>query len=1015
MKIEDKLSETFDKSQHGHQNQAKLAEGLKTFYSKLKDNDKQTFRDEFIRHLKPCLVVFTREPAVERVMEFVARFAACFAQTSDEDEIEPEVDADNFYHFLFDFLLKNHVAQGKAVRFRICQLVKLLLHVVPRDAALDEDLVERISDCMLTRMYDIIPSVRAQAVRALTRLQQPTESDCPIIQRYLFLLRCDESAEVRSAVLSCITLSTRTLPEVMKRVRDVKESVRKLAYQVMSQKVSIRALTCSRRLHLIEQGLLDHSESVKNVVKTQLLQAWLRTYEGNILEVLEKLDAIGSYKTTCKAVQALFEYSQIADLVSGFTILNENNLISFDILTPESALYWCELCQFLRSKGVDCEEHLEKLLPSLTEFCEYLELYVKKFLRVNEEENSQEAEAEAEEKEFIAEQLIKIASGFDLSDDAGRRVLNETVRRLTLSVDVTHFSMIVPALARILNCLHDSDHEADRVEMAAEMIQDAREKSDPVPSQTVVSLSEDEIRSKQIQLARIRVKMIELSEVLEEEISAKKFVEAAEVQKELDGLKVDKAEIEKSMEPQTVEIDGMEEDFPPDLKNDPATILKCLQITKEVCSSISFFDSATKPNGKVKRRLKSLHPTLLELVNTLVLPSIANPHPAIREVAVECLGNCCLYSFDLSAQHLPLFLQIIQADVVEVRIKALGGIVDVLRIYGVEAFAPNKDKKKESDPLANEEEDKESYDVEDDENNYITTLILTKIVEMLDEDHADIRHAAASGLAMILVSGRIVSPAIFSRLVLLWYNPTTQDEFNTLNKISCFLDFYPYMCKATHNCLEEAFLPTLRTLFEAPNSSPLASVNIQNVAELLVHLTKPSLIKSLHRDKDNEGNGTKWREQVDWLGDRSAHDGLAIKLSNEILRDPQSVNVVVLSRSLSMLELSSNLQDNLKDLTVLCEDMLEVVKNKQSWRYLKKFQSQVLSLILVRPSSKQQENMSCEEETMNDENTQHSEEASEDNSQGKTLVLDENDTTFHIQRKRLKNNNQPPTSAFTNA
>lgn len=31
-------------------------------------------------------------------------------------------------------------------------------------------------------MYDIIPAVRAQAVRALIRLQQPTESDCPIIE-----------------------------------------------------------------------------------------------------------------------------------------------------------------------------------------------------------------------------------------------------------------------------------------------------------------------------------------------------------------------------------------------------------------------------------------------------------------------------------------------------------------------------------------------------------------------------------------------------------------------------------------------------------------------------------------------------------------------------------------------------------------------------------------------------------------------------------------------------------------
>ena len=37
--------------------------------------------------------------------------------------------------------------------------------------------------------------------------------------------------------------------------------------------------------------------------------------------------------------------------------------------------------------------------------------------------------------------------------------------------------------------------------------------------------------------------------------------------------------------------------------------------------------------------------------------------------------------------------------------------------------------------------------------------------------------------------------------------------------------------------MEEAFLPTLRTLFNAPPSSPLAEVNVNNVADLMVQLT----------------------------------------------------------------------------------------------------------------------------------------------------------------------------------
>lgn len=48
----------------------------------------------------------------------------------------------------------------------------------------------------------------------------------------MLILENDTNAEVRRAVLSCIAISPRTLPRVLKRTRDVKENVRKLAYQV---------------------------------------------------------------------------------------------------------------------------------------------------------------------------------------------------------------------------------------------------------------------------------------------------------------------------------------------------------------------------------------------------------------------------------------------------------------------------------------------------------------------------------------------------------------------------------------------------------------------------------------------------------------------------------------------------------------------------------------------------------------------------------------------------------------
>lgn len=58
----------------------------------------------------------------------------------------------------------------------------------------------------------------------------------------MLILENDSNAEVRRAVLSCIAMSPRTLPKVIKRTRDIKENVRKLAYQVSTNASKIAVL-----------------------------------------------------------------------------------------------------------------------------------------------------------------------------------------------------------------------------------------------------------------------------------------------------------------------------------------------------------------------------------------------------------------------------------------------------------------------------------------------------------------------------------------------------------------------------------------------------------------------------------------------------------------------------------------------------------------------------------------------------------------------------------------------------
>ena len=78
-------------------------------------------------------------------------------------------------------LLQSHNACEQGVRYRCCQMVNKLLYRMGDEAQIDDDLYDRIYECMLQRLRDKCPIVRVQAVFALSRLQDPNDQDCPVI------------------------------------------------------------------------------------------------------------------------------------------------------------------------------------------------------------------------------------------------------------------------------------------------------------------------------------------------------------------------------------------------------------------------------------------------------------------------------------------------------------------------------------------------------------------------------------------------------------------------------------------------------------------------------------------------------------------------------------------------------------------------------------------------------------------------------------------------------------------
>uniref|UniRef100_A0A673CM37 Non-SMC condensin I complex, subunit G n=1 Tax=Sphaeramia orbicularis TaxID=375764 RepID=A0A673CM37_9TELE len=875
------IKEAFQRAQKGHNNKAKLVASLKSRYNKLED--KTLFHDEFVHYLKYTMIVYKREPCVENVIDFVAKFATKQEEQEEEEEEEEEEEPEDhpFLSFIFNFLLESHKANSHAVRFRACQLINKLLGSMAENAQIDDDLFDRIHQAMLVRVTDKFPNVRIQAALAMTRLQQPKDPDCPTINAFMLILENDSNAEVRRAVLSCIAMSPLTLPKVLKRTRDIKENVRKLAYQVLADRVHIKALTIAQRVGLLQQGLHDTSEVVREVVCSRLLPAWLGRLEGGAIELLHRLDVENCAQTALDTLKAIFKGTPPEEL-----------------LQNRNVLYWRALCEFIKAKGDDGEEMLEQVLPDVATYADYLFGYLKAVPVLSEEQRANFNQLElVMTKEFISQQLIHLIGCLDTNEEGSRKRMLAVLQEM-LALPQTPFSLVSLLTEKLLTLISD---DQKRIQTVAEIISDVRE---PI-MEVNQPVDENKRRRQQVQLAEVKVHILETKQALEDCISTQEFNRAAELKDSISELENRRNQIiqEIAESNQPVDKEMCSE------KNDPETLLRCLTMCAELLKQMN-----------IKSRIG---PTISALMSSLILPSIANAHPGVRNMAVVCLGTCTLHSKDLGKTHMVLLLQIAQLDEVKIRISALRAIIDLLLLFGFELLSDTAATQTAPPSQSPDRQEEDAPSAEKgDASEGTTQSVLVMLSEFLDSEVSDLRTEAAEGLSKLMYTGRISSAKIFSRLTLLWYNPVTEDDTRLRHCLGVFFQLYACESRAHQEVVEESFLPTVRTLMNAPATSPLAEVDINNVVELLVELTRPT---TLIKPSTNT--------------EVCVHDYLAVRMCGEMLKDPTAPEVRLYAKTLSNLELSRD-ETVRKDLQTLMQEL--VVKDRVCLRALEKMLLQLV-------------------------------------------------------------------------
>ncbi|EDV20086.1 uncharacterized protein TRIADDRAFT_32599, partial [Trichoplax adhaerens] len=855
------------------------------------------FCQDFVAALRHILIVFKQEAAVERLIDFIARFATETVgdYENDDDQTAIQERSNQFMIFLLQFLLSINQAQDRGIRYRSCQLVCKLLNNLSEDAQIDDDLYNLIYEAMLERLYDKVPAVRIQAVRAVARLQDPTDEDCIVIKKYIELISKDSSAEVRRAVLANIAINALTLPEIIERTKDIKESVRRVAYQVLAERVGIKSLTINQRLDLLENGLKDRSKGIQLICKGKLLTNWLVSLGSNVLVLLQHLDVENATKTIQSVLNMLFMDIPLEDLIAPL-VSNDANVVVYgrakvpkeDSVTSEIVLYWRCLTQHLNSIENHGEEYLDKILPELSVFCEY----IKRFIALPYDKQDEESTIT---RAFILEQLLMLAGVMDLTDEVGRKNFRKLLKEQMMALN--SLPTLLPVVMEQYQKL--SPDCKNYVSEITEVISDIRQ---PLVS-TRLKYSKEEIRQMELKIARLRVKINELKEKLEECVAEEDFSSAGEIKSSIQELEEQKSQLKDDCEATEFETVIAQDEN--------EVVYRCLSIFKEMLANVTEIST-------------SVHPIINDLMDSLILPSVQNEDPVIRKVAVECLSVCSIINKERARIQLILFLQIMQVDQLEVRLVALKAVFDLLHVFGFKICS-------ESDT----EQTSDGNQQNGDENNLNTSSkLLAILTSFLDNELGEIRQVAAEGFAKLLLSGRLSSPKLISRLLLLWYSPTSEDDLHLRHCLGVFFQAFALNSNENQQCLLDAFFPTLHTIADAPDDSALRDIDANNVAELVTHLT------SLHIFQANQEHQKEKRTIENLV---NVHDDLAVKICNEILSDHEGPLLRVWCKMLNSLSIDKLNSPNVKILTDLVLEALEVVNDKICLKALQKFKQCLLS------------------------------------------------------------------------
>ncbi|XP_063389141.1 condensin complex subunit 3 isoform X1 [Cydia fagiglandana] len=871
------MFQIFQNVQYNIVQHKKYAKEMTKLYKKM---DEQVFRESFKNALMYLFTFGDTSPNVDRVIKFVATFCT----TLDDEE--------EFLFFIINIIFDCQCVSGQSVRYRASQLLEAVLSALGEDASLDEDLCTKLLQSQMQRLQDTRGAVRCRAALALQRLQDPMDPEDVVTRAYKFHMSCDPSASVRRAIVSQIAKCTRNVPYVLERLCDVDEAVRRAAFMYIAN-VNVTQLRVRQRVFTLKVGLSERSTRVRRVVEEILIPGWLSTFKGNIIDLLKAIrldnaqDAKDSQYVAGKLLESLFKRLPISELLLWLPTEKTLRLIPAEKLNKETAWYWRYLAEHLQK--TDDDETLEMVLPDLVVLIGYIRAIV---------ESPCPSEADDpvsfSTRQYVLHELGCMLRVYD-TDPPGRAALQNLITDV-LTGDYGHLSAdVIRPLVSALELVFPE--LSPRMEVVCGVIAALRDPPEP-EAPPPAPLPQPDTQQIKMKRARLRVSLNVAIEAQEDAVREENYALAAEckakvaeIQKQLEELEVQTAP------PPPVHIPTIKEKV-----SDAETLIKCLTILNAALDT---------------PQLKTVTPMLQTIFNELEVDIFQNPD--ILEPALETVALFGMLDKSFAKDNKAFFFaNLIDTSNESVVLTVLRCIVDLLCVHGVRVFEDEESQ----DDSKNVSKRRKAYLDAVDEDGSISESILSlspahsTVIELLlkimDSPCASYRLIIVEGLCRLLHLGQIESPSILSRLMLLWFNPATVEEDLLRQTIGVFFQTFPANVDGAQEQIQKATLPTLRTLANAPSSSPLSEIDQEAVVRFIVSLTRIN-----HELTDSQGS-------------------MAMLLCSYLVRRPSSSEVGLACRMLALLSppreahQASVLANMLKELCLKLPD-------KQSTRNLTRY------------------------------------------------------------------------------